>query len=127
MEKTCLECGEKLRGRSDKKFCSDQCRTSYNNQLRQETNSLVKKITYTLKRNRRILCNLNPKGKTKIHRKTLLDLGFNFNYFTNIYKTRNGNIYYFCFEQGYLPIDDGFFALVVNKQFFGEHMPVNQQ
>ncbi len=121
MEKNCLECGEPLRGRSDKKFCSDQCRTSFNNQLKQETNSLVKKVDYTLKKNRRILLELNPNGKSRIHRKTLMDMGFNFNYFTNIYKTKNGNTYYFCFEQGYLPIEEGYFALVVNKQFFGDY------
>ena len=28
---TCLECGEKIIGRSDKKFCNDACRNSYNN------------------------------------------------------------------------------------------------
>jgi predicted nucleic acid-binding Zn ribbon protein len=121
METNCLECGETLRGRSDKKFCSDQCRTSYNNQLKQETNSLVKKITYTLRKNRRILSDLNPNGKTKIHKKTLMDMGFNFNYYTNMYRTKNGNTYYFCFEQGYLLIDNGFLALVVNNQFFGDY------
>jgi predicted nucleic acid-binding Zn ribbon protein len=125
MEKHCIECGEIIRGRSDKKFCSDQCRTSFNNQLKQETNGLVKKITYTLRKNRRILLELNPNGKTKIHRKTLLDLGFNFNYYTNMYKTKNGNTYYFCYEHGYLVIDDGFLALVVNNQFFGDHKPQN--
>lgn len=121
MEKNCLECGEAIRGRSDKKFCSDQCRTSYNNQLKQESNVLIKKVTYTLRKNRRILMNLNPNGKTKIHKKTLLDMGFNFNYYTNIYKTKTGNTYYFCFEHGYLPVDDGFLALVVNNQFYGDN------
>lgn len=118
MEKQCLECGANLLGRSDKKFCSDQCRTSYHNRLKQDTNSLVKKIGYTLKKNRRILSELNPNGKSKVHKKTLQELGFNFNYFTNVYKTQKGNIYYFCFEHGYLPIDDGYFALVTNKQFY---------
>lgn len=38
-EKVCLECGEKIKGRADKKFCSDQCRVAYNNKLnRDETN-----------------------------------------------------------------------------------------
>lgn len=124
MEKNCLECGEIIRGRSDKKFCSDQCRTSYNNQLKQETNSLVKKVNYTLRKNRRILSDLNPNGKAKIHRKTLLDMGFNFNYHTNIYKTKTGNTYYFCFEQGYLHIEDGFLALVENNQFYGDNKNV---
>ena len=31
MEKRCLECNDVLHGRSDKKFCSDACRNTYNN------------------------------------------------------------------------------------------------
>lgn len=123
MERQCLECGEALIGRSDKKFCSDQCRTHYNNRIKQDTNSLVKKIDHTLKKNRRILIQLNPTGKSKIHKKTLMELGFNFNYFTNTYRTKSGNVYYFCYEHGYLPLDNGFFALVINKKFFnGSHL-----
>lgn len=38
-EKTCLECGEKIIGRADKKFCSDQCRISYNNRVRGDDNN----------------------------------------------------------------------------------------
>jgi len=33
-EHRCIECGEILNGRRDKKFCSDTCRTSYNNNKR---------------------------------------------------------------------------------------------
>jgi predicted nucleic acid-binding Zn ribbon protein len=126
MEKFCIECGEAIHGRSDKKFCSDQCRTCFNNHLKQDINGLMIKITYALRKNRRILSSLNPTGKTKIHRKTLLDMGFNFNYFTNMYRAKNGNTYYFCFDQGYLGIDDRFMALVVNNQFFGNQKPVDQ-
>jgi len=31
MKKQCTECGEEMTGQADKKFCSDQCRTSHNN------------------------------------------------------------------------------------------------
>ena len=36
--KTCLECGEKIVGREDKKFCSDGCRNAYNNKINKELN-----------------------------------------------------------------------------------------
>ena len=42
VEKKCLDCGDSLRGRTDKKFCSDQCRNSYNNKLAADG-----KITFT--------------------------------------------------------------------------------
>ncbi|MBQ6311618.1 MAG: DUF2116 family Zn-ribbon domain-containing protein [Bacteroidales bacterium] len=32
-KKTCPVCGKEVNGRSDKKFCSDECRTFYNNSL----------------------------------------------------------------------------------------------
>ncbi len=39
-------------------------------------------------------------------------MGFNFNYYTNIFSTKSGNCYYFCYDQGYLAIDDEYYALV---------------
>ena len=117
MEKYCLECGIQILGRSDKKFCCDQCRTTYNNRQNSETNNLVRRINYTLKKNRKILAVLNPQGKARVSRKHLLDLGFDFNFYTNIYVTKAGNTYYFCYEQGYLPVDDEYLALVVRKDF----------
>ena len=36
MEKNCLECGTRIIGRADKKFCNDSCRNSYNNKFNKE-------------------------------------------------------------------------------------------
>ncbi|MBN2349244.1 MAG: hypothetical protein JXJ22_10420 [Bacteroidales bacterium] len=112
MEKRCLQCGDMIIGRVDKKFCTDQCRSTYNNNLRQDINNLVKKINYTIRKNRRILADFNPNGKSKVHQSDLMDKGFNFNYYTNTFTTKRGSIYYFCYDQGYLPIDKGYYALV---------------
>jgi len=38
--------------------------------------------------------------------------GFDFDYFTSIYTTKTGNVYYFVYEEGYLPLDDDYYALV---------------
>ncbi len=111
-ERTCLNCGEKLTGRTDKKFCSDYCRNFYNNQWRTYSDNYIKKVNNILKKNRKILTDLNPSGKSKAHKSHLTKLGFRFDYFTNIYTTKSGNVYYFCYEQGYLAIDNDFFALV---------------
>ncbi len=102
--KFCLDCNEKLSGRSDKKFCDDQCRSSYNNRQYSENTAFMRQINSILKRNRRILQEVNPEGKTKISRKKLQSRGFNFDYFTNTYRTQTGNTYYFCYECGYLPL-----------------------
>jgi predicted nucleic acid-binding Zn ribbon protein len=113
--KVCLECGSKITGRADKKFCSDQCRISYNNRLNSDETNYVRNINNILRKNRRILIELNTNGKTKVGLSKLKEKGFDFQYFTNTYKTKDGTIYYYCYEQGYLPIENDYFLLVLNK------------
>ena len=117
MEKKCLECEETLVGRSDKKFCSDQCRTTYYNRQNADSTNYMRNVNRILRKNRKILSDLNPSGKSKASRSKLLDLGFNFSFFTNVYKTKSGKVYYFCYEQGYLPIEDHQFALVIRENY----------
>ncbi len=117
IKKTCPVCGDAIIGRIDKKFCSDQCRNEFNNKQNQDANSYIRRINYLLRKNRRILEELNPEGKSKVTRTKLLNKGFDFRYFTSIYQTRTGNTYYFCYEQGYLPINDNFYTLVRRDEY----------
>jgi predicted nucleic acid-binding Zn ribbon protein len=48
MEKNCPECGEKIIGRIDKIFCSDQCRNTYNNRQNRASTNLIRKINSKL-------------------------------------------------------------------------------
>lgn len=112
MEKTCLECGEKIIGRTDKKFCSDYCRNAFNNKLNTDSKKLVRNINNRLRKNYRILEELNPDKKTTTSQSKLLGKGFDFNYFTSIYTTKAGKSYYFVYDQGYLPLENDYFALV---------------
>lgn len=109
----CLCCGKVVFGRSDKKFCDDQCRNAYNNSLNSDNAPAVRSINNILRKNRRIMAELNVSGKTKVPRNKLTELGFNFNYFTNLLKTKTGNTYYFCYEHGYLPIENDWLMLVI--------------
>ena len=112
MQKKCLECGEKVTGRSDKKFCSDYCRNAYHNTINKDTKNLIRNINNRLRKNWRILEKLNPQQKTKTTRIKLIQEGFDFNYFTSIYITKAGKTYYFVYDQGYLPLEEDFYALV---------------
>jgi len=114
-EKRCLECGEIILGRSDKKFCSDACRNAYNNRKNKASVNLIRNINNRLKKNWRILEKLNPEDKTKVHKSQLENAGFDFNYFTSIYTTKKGTVYYFVYDQGYLDIGNDFFMLVKRK------------
>lgn len=115
-DKLCLECGETLLGRADKKFCSDQCRNTFNNRMNSDSTNLVRNINNQLRKNRRILTELNPEGKTKIHKDKLLTKGFSFRYITHSYTTQKGTTYFFIYDQGYLALEDGYYFLVVDKR-----------
>ena len=60
MQKTCLECGEKIVGRVDKKFCSDYCRNAHHNNLNKDRKNLVRNVNNLLRKNYRILEEFNP-------------------------------------------------------------------
>ena len=113
--RNCLNCGEQLKGRSDKKFCDDQCRTTHNNRINYDSSPIIKNINSILKKNRKILHEILSTvsdGKTKVNEKKLHDKGFNFTYHTSIYQTKNGNTYRFCYEYGYLPLENNFYMIV---------------
>ena len=115
-ERKCLECGDPLHGRIDKKFCSDSCRNTFNNKQKSTAgNRLVRKINGILVKNRNIMADLNPDGKTSVHKSRLLKKGFDFGYYTNQYITKVGTVYFFCYDQGYLPLDNDFYMLVSRK------------
>jgi predicted nucleic acid-binding Zn ribbon protein len=117
IKKVCIECGTPIKGRVDKKFCSDQCRSAYNNKLNSDDTNYMRNVNNILRRNRRILIDLNPDGKSRVSREKLNAKGFDFNLFTSIYKTRDGAQYFYCYEHGYLPIEKDYFLLVVKKDY----------
>ena len=108
----CLECGDTVTGRIDKKFCSDYCRNSYNNKVDKDSKNLIRNINNRLKKNYKILSELNTSGKTKTSRTKLYDKGFDFNFFTSIYTTKAGNVYYYVYDQGYLALENEWFLLI---------------
>ncbi|WP_335966853.1 hypothetical protein [Galbibacter sp. PAP.153] len=112
MGKYCLECNGKIIGRSEKKYCSDYCRNTYNNKLNKDNKNLIRNINNRLRKNYRILEELNPDGKTKTTKSRLLDKGFDFEYITNTYTTKKGTTYFFLYDIGYLPLDNDFYMLV---------------
>lgn len=118
--KTCLACGAVLRGRVDKKFCNDYCRNNYNNQqkLKSNQNTLVRNINATLLKNRKVLESILPATEetAKASKDKLLRLGFHFKYFTHLYTTKTGKTYYYCYDYGYLPLDNDWLLIVKKKE-----------
>jgi predicted nucleic acid-binding Zn ribbon protein len=117
MPNQCPNCGASINGRVDKKFCSDYCRNTFNNKKNSDVNNYMRNVNNALRKNRRILATMNVHQKTKVPKKKLLQAGFNFEYYTNVYETRKGSKYFFCYDQGYLTIDDKFLTLVVKQDY----------
>jgi hypothetical protein len=118
-KKYCKECEEEIHGRRDKQFCSDYCRAQYFNGIHADISNYMRRVNYTIRKNRSILSRLNPTGKARAHKIKLKDAGLNFDYFTNIYRTKAGKVYYFCYDQGYLELEDDYYALVVKEDYVG--------
>ena len=110
--KNCIECGEKFNGREDKKFCSDGCRNAFNNKINKDSTNYMRNINNKLRKNYRILSELNVEGKTKTSRTKLMSKGFDFEFFTNILNTKTGNTYYFLYDQGYMALENEYYILV---------------
>ena len=117
-EKKCVECNKPLKGRTDKKFCDDFCRNSFNNKLNSDTNGYVRSINNILRKNRRILEEALPSSEemVKITRSKLIERGMLFKYFTHTYSNKKGNIYYFCYEYGYLLLEADWVLIVKRKE-----------
>ncbi|MCK5847424.1 MAG: hypothetical protein KAG84_08290 [Bacteroidales bacterium] len=119
-ERKCLECGTEIYGRIDKKFCSDQCRNTFNNRMQAHQNKYIRKVNYILRKNRRIMEAIitnTDKNVKRVKRSTMLDKGFNFDYYTNIYSTKNNKYYYFSYEYGYNVLEDNYIAIVKRDEY----------
>jgi predicted nucleic acid-binding Zn ribbon protein len=114
----CLNCEEPIKGRADKKFCDDQCRTAFNNQLKADT-TFMRNINNALRKNRKIMEDLlsdATDGKRKVQHKTLLDKGYNFAYHTHTYITLKGGNYIFCYEYGFLKLENEIYMVVKRNE-----------
>ena len=116
-KKQCVVCGDEIFGRPDKRFCSDNCRSTYHNRQNSDQTNFIRNINNILRKNRRILAQMNPDGKTYLHRDKLMENGFNFRYFTNEYVTRKGTVYRFVYDQGYTERENGYLTLVVRQEY----------
>lgn len=114
LTRNCMECNKALKGRTDKKFCDDFCRNAYNNRQNSDSNNYVRNINNCLRKNRRILESvIKPRREPgKCPKRRLSDQGFDFRYHTHQQLDRNGQKYNFCYEYGYLSLDEDWVRVV---------------
>jgi len=114
----CMACGKPVKGRSDKKFCDDYCRNVYNNDLKSDSNNYVRNINNALRRNRHILagCLSDNEEMAKTTKDKLLHKGIQFKYHTHTYINKKGDVYYFCYDHGWLPLSNDWYLVVKNNK-----------
>ena len=111
-KKTCITCGDHVQGRSDKKYCSNDCRSNYNNFQNREKNNLMRNINRALRKNHHILEQLVCQGNSEVHRNTLLNLGYNFIYSTHVMYNATGQESRCCYGKGILETTSQSYAIV---------------
>lgn len=135
-ERTCRDCGGALgAGREDRLYCSDACRTNYNNkkkrrdrqpdeqQLEVVHNQLsvpeyIERIQEIILSNRGLLESLcDEENAGHIRMRNLIGRGFNPKFFTSETEpTGTGNVYRFCFEYGYREDENGMAVVICRKR-----------
>ncbi len=119
INKQCLYCGMAVSGRSDKKFCDDTCRSHYHNELTGAANNYIRNVNRILGKNRRILEAVLSEAETattKVIIDKLIDAGYNFKYHTHQYNSPNGKVYFYCYEYGYLRLENNWCLIVRRKE-----------
>ena len=76
----------------------------------------MRNVQNILRRNRRILSELNPDGQATVHRNQLIARGYNFEFHTNSQTTLDGKETYYCFEHGYHLLENDYFQLVRREE-----------
>lgn len=104
----CRFCNSTLTGgRADKKYCDDYCRAAYNTNLKRPVNNTVRNINNALSKNRRILESVLGDNETaKVKKASLSLMGYNFTYLTSQYYSPNGKTYTYCYDLGYLLLEN---------------------
>jgi len=99
MEQKCMVCGEETQGRSDKKFCSADCKNRHHSAQRRNTRDAVAEIDGYLHRNREILATLLGNAvKVELDRLVLTRTGFRYEYHTGTYLNKEGKMYRLVYD-----------------------------
>jgi len=107
MERKCPNCNELIEGRVGKVFCNNYCKSNYHYEERKNSPATTfSKIDKQLRLNRKLLKHFNQSGKSTIRKDKILEAGFNPKFFTHYWKNQKGQVYLFCYDVGFLELDE---------------------
>lgn len=114
----CIECGARVRGRSDKKFCDSNCRNAFHNEKSRPIANEVRKINRHLASNRNTLERLQKDGVDRLPVQLLKSFGFDEMLFTSKVDTHDGGSIYFVYDQAFTIIDNEIVILVAQLETY---------
>ena len=116
MDHSCPYCGKRVRGRSDKVYCSLSCKNAYSYAQRAATRSEVAAVDDILHRNRIILATLmGDARKETIDRLILTRAKFRWEYHTGHYLNKEGKIYWLVYDYAWMEFTDQRILIVRKK------------
>ena len=108
MKSQCKMCKKLLVGRSDKVFCSLDCKNEYHVKLRRVTRKATHNIDKILHRNRSILLELMGKNaySKKLPRQLLDKKKFNYTYITHYHVNKQGKMVRYVYDYSWMIFSD---------------------
>ncbi len=95
-----------MRGRSDKRFCSSDCRSAYHNRHRREEMLTLRKLEANLLRNFRLLRKVRKEGLSQMSRGAFERMGFDFSFYTHSMQGVRNEQIFFCYDMPYMLEED---------------------
>lgn len=108
MSRNCRMCRGHFFGRSDKIFCSPNCKAIYHQKLSKVTSSATLEIDKILHRNRSILLEIMGKRKTQIKIPSIIldRKKFNYDYITKFHINSSGKTYHYVYDFAWMKFSD---------------------
>ena len=115
--KKCKMCSKKVVGRSDKLFCSVQCKSTYHRKLRKKTKLITTTIDEILHRNRSILYEIigDVAINKTVPRMVLEKKKFQFIYHTHTQKNKYGKTYFYVYDLAWMSFSDNKILIIKTK------------
>jgi predicted nucleic acid-binding Zn ribbon protein len=100
--KECKCCGSTFEGRSNKKFCSTNCKNDFHNENYRNQNFILYKLDKILHKNRAVLLDMYTIYRSSpINLDILKARGFHPNYHTHIFNSPLGEKYTMIYDVGF--------------------------
>ncbi len=117
MQNICKICKKPIKGRSDKIFCSVDCKNYYHKQLRYASKQAAVEINGYLKRNYSILLELLGKNKSqiKVYRNVLEQKRFRFKYHTHFQINSHNKMFHYIYDLAWMEFSDDE-VLIIKKR-----------